>query len=85
MSLYLADTAPLLLPDAGQITLTPLHEQVLEALSGGGALFFATSPTGSTLPAEVCGRTPGAPAPGGVRAGAAGTARDRPGSPTGSW
>ena len=40
VSLCLADAAPLLLPEPGEITLTPLHEQVLEALSGGGALFF---------------------------------------------
>ncbi|MFG3439809.1 ATP-dependent helicase [Nonomuraea sp. NPDC047897] len=38
--LYFADTAPLLLPDPGEITMTPLHAQVLEALGGGGALFF---------------------------------------------
>ncbi|MBB6344597.1 Lhr family helicase [Nonomuraea muscovyensis] len=38
--LYFADTAPLLLPEPGEITMTPLHEQVLEALGGGGALFF---------------------------------------------
>ncbi len=35
-----ADSAPLLLPPAGEITMTPVHEAVLEALSGGGALFF---------------------------------------------
>jgi ATP-dependent Lhr-like helicase len=40
MSLYLADTAPLLMPDPSQITLTPLHEQILDALAGGGAVFF---------------------------------------------
>lgn len=40
VSLYFADTAPLLMPDPLDITLTPLHEQVLEALGGGGALFF---------------------------------------------
>ncbi|GAA4582014.1 ATP-dependent helicase [Planotetraspora phitsanulokensis] len=40
VSLYFADTAPLLLPVPGEITMTPLHEQVLEILSGGGALFF---------------------------------------------
>ncbi|HET7529719.1 MAG TPA: ATP-dependent helicase [Mycobacteriales bacterium] len=42
VSLHLADTAPLLMPvvdDAEQSTM-PLHEQVLEVLSGGGALFF---------------------------------------------
>ena len=35
-----ADTAPLLLPAPGEITLTPLHEAVLAALDGGGGLFF---------------------------------------------
>ncbi|GAA3811543.1 ATP-dependent helicase [Sphaerisporangium flaviroseum] len=40
VSLFFADTAPLLLPPPAEITMTPLHEKVLEALSGGGALFF---------------------------------------------
>nr|WP_310738884.1 DEAD/DEAH box helicase [Microbispora sp. H10830] len=40
VGLYFADTAPLLLPAPSEITMTPLHEQVLEILSGGGALFF---------------------------------------------
>jgi ATP-dependent Lhr-like helicase len=40
MALYLADTAPLLMPEPAEITLTPLHAAVLDALSGGGALFF---------------------------------------------
>ena len=40
VALYFADTAPLLLPPPAEITTTPLHEKVLEALSGGGALFF---------------------------------------------
>jgi ATP-dependent Lhr-like helicase len=40
VSLYFADTAPLLLPPPAEITMTPLHDQVLDALSGGGALFF---------------------------------------------
>ncbi|GAA4564937.1 ATP-dependent helicase [Planotetraspora kaengkrachanensis] len=40
VSLYFADTAPLLIPAPGEITMTPLHERVLEILSGGGALFF---------------------------------------------
>ncbi|MGE5289632.1 MAG: DNA glycosylase AlkZ-like family protein, partial [Micromonosporaceae bacterium] len=35
-----AETAPLLLPEPAEITLTPLHEAVLAALGGGGALFF---------------------------------------------
>ncbi|MFI7451227.1 ATP-dependent helicase [Nonomuraea sp. NPDC049714] len=40
VSLYFADTAPLLLPEPAEITMTPVHDQVLEALGGGGALFF---------------------------------------------
>ncbi|MEU0569741.1 ATP-dependent helicase [Nonomuraea sp. NPDC005983] len=40
VSLYFADTAPLLMPEPGEITMTPVHEQVLEVLGGGGALFF---------------------------------------------
>ncbi|XVQ88332.1 Lhr family helicase [Microbispora siamensis] len=40
VGLYFADTAPLLLPAPSEITMTPLHEQILEILSGGGALFF---------------------------------------------
>ena len=35
-----ADTAPLLFPEPGEITMTPLHDAVLAALDGGGALFF---------------------------------------------
>ncbi|MET8382162.1 ATP-dependent helicase [Streptosporangium canum] len=40
VALYFADTAPLLMPDPVEITMTPLHEAVLEVLGGGGALFF---------------------------------------------
>lgn len=40
VSLYFADTAPLLLPEPPDITMTPLHQWVLDALDGGGALFF---------------------------------------------
>ncbi len=35
-----ADSAPLLLPEAGELTVTPLHEAVRTALDGGGGLFF---------------------------------------------
>jgi ATP-dependent Lhr-like helicase len=35
-----ADAAPLLLPEPAEITMTPLHDAVLAALDGGGALFF---------------------------------------------
>ncbi|MDT9685775.1 ATP-dependent helicase [Streptomyces sp. TRM76323] len=40
VSLYLADTAPLLLPPPHPLEPTPLHESVLAALSGGYGLFF---------------------------------------------
>ncbi len=42
VSLYLADTAPLLMAEPAEITVTPLHEKVLEALGDGGAVFFRT-------------------------------------------
>jgi ATP-dependent Lhr-like helicase len=35
-----AETAPLLFPGPGEITMTPAHEAVLAVLDGGGALFF---------------------------------------------
>ena len=35
-----ADAAPLLLAEPAEITMTPLHDAVLAALDGGGALFF---------------------------------------------
>ena len=35
-----AESAPLLLPPPGEITITPVHEAVLAVLAGGGALFF---------------------------------------------
>jgi ATP-dependent Lhr-like helicase len=40
VSLYLADTAPLLLPEPRPLELSPVHQAVLDALSGGYALFF---------------------------------------------
>jgi ATP-dependent Lhr-like helicase len=35
-----AGTAPLLFPAAAEITMTPLHEAIIAAFDGGGALFF---------------------------------------------
>jgi len=35
-----ADSAPLLLPEPGEVTMTPVHAAVLAVLGGGGALFF---------------------------------------------
>lgn len=40
VALYPADSAPLLLPAAQPLELSPLHEAVLTALSGGYGLFF---------------------------------------------
>jgi ATP-dependent helicase Lhr and Lhr-like helicase len=40
VSLHLAESAHLTLPDHGELETTPLHEAVLEALSGGGAFFY---------------------------------------------
>ncbi|QFG25603.1 ATP-dependent helicase [Actinomadura sp. WMMB 499] len=42
VALYLADTAPLLMPEPAEITITPVHEAALAALGDGGALFFRT-------------------------------------------
>jgi ATP-dependent Lhr-like helicase len=35
-----ADGAPLLLPEPGEVSMTPVHSAVLEVLGGGGAMFF---------------------------------------------
>ncbi len=35
-----AESAPLLLPEPGELTMTPLHGALLTALSGGGGMFF---------------------------------------------
>ncbi|MCW2807740.1 MAG: ATP-dependent helicase [Marmoricola sp.] len=40
VSLHLADTAPLTLPDHGEVEMSADHTAVLEALAGGGAFFF---------------------------------------------
>ncbi|MFJ3877204.1 ATP-dependent helicase [Streptomyces sp. NPDC090077] len=40
ISLYLADAAPLLLPDPHPLEAGPLHQAVLESLAGGYGLFF---------------------------------------------
>ncbi|SPL97172.1 DEAD/DEAH box helicase-like [[Actinomadura] parvosata subsp. kistnae] len=47
VSLYFADTAPLLLPEPAEITMTPVHERVLELLGGGGRCSSGASPTSS--------------------------------------
>jgi ATP-dependent Lhr-like helicase len=40
VSLHLADSAHLTLPDHGELDSTPLHDAILAALEGGGAYFF---------------------------------------------
>ena len=35
-----AESAPLLFPEPAEITMTPIHEAVLDALADGGAVFF---------------------------------------------
>ena len=40
VSLHLADSAHLTLPDHEDLETTPLHEAILDALAGGGAFFF---------------------------------------------
>jgi ATP-dependent Lhr-like helicase len=40
VSLHLAETAPLLMPPLDNDPLTALQQQIIEAMSGGGALFF---------------------------------------------
>ena len=54
-----ADGAPLMLPEPGEVSMTPLHEAVLEVLGGGGALFFrmlsdrAAALLGGSLPDDT--------------------------------
>ena len=54
-----AGSAPLLFPAAGEITMTPLHEAIIGALDGGGALFFraladrVTALAGQAAPGSV--------------------------------
>jgi ATP-dependent Lhr-like helicase len=40
VSLHPADSAPLTLPDRGEVETTPLHDAILESLAGGGAYFY---------------------------------------------
>jgi ATP-dependent Lhr-like helicase len=40
VSLHLADSAPLTLPEPAELELAPLHQSLLDVLSGGGAFFF---------------------------------------------
>ena len=40
ISLHVLDTAPLTLPDPGELDLGPLHERILDVLGRGGGYFF---------------------------------------------
>jgi ATP-dependent Lhr-like helicase len=55
-----ADGAPLLLPEPAEVSMTPLHAAVLEALAGGGALFFRML---SDRVTSLLSDTAGGPAP----------------------
>ncbi len=60
-----AAAAPLLFPPPAEITMTPLHELILSALDGGGALFFralADRVTAAAREAGPAGRAPAGPA-----------------------
>ena len=57
-----ADGAPLLLPEPGEVSMTPVHSAVLEVLAGGGALFFRmlSDRAGAALSGQVpAGQLPG--------------------------
>ncbi|CAN5155437.1 ATP-dependent helicase [soil metagenome] len=40
VSLHLTDSAPLTLPDHGEVENTPVHDAIVDSLAGGGAFFF---------------------------------------------
>ncbi|HYO39815.1 MAG TPA: ATP-dependent helicase [Nocardioidaceae bacterium] len=66
LSLHLADNAPLTLPDRvsmADLETTPLHDAVVEALSGGGAYFFRqlSNASGAVLRDGSPTASPGAP------------------------
>jgi ATP-dependent Lhr-like helicase len=68
-----AVTASLLLPEPGEITVTPVHEAVLAVLDGGGALFFRA--LADRAAARLATDAAGGPA--GRAAGGAGAATDQ--------
>jgi ATP-dependent Lhr-like helicase len=55
LALAPADTAGLLLPEPAEVTMTPLHDAVIEALEHGGGLFFRmlSDRVGSTSDTEL--------------------------------
>ncbi len=54
-----ADSAPLLMPPPGEITMTQVHDAVLDVLSGGGALFFRA--LADRVVDRVTAKEPGSP------------------------
>ncbi|HEY6933168.1 MAG TPA: crosslink repair DNA glycosylase YcaQ family protein, partial [Marmoricola sp.] len=50
VSLHLADSAPLTLPEPGDLEPGPTHEALLEVLAGGGAWFFRQLTEATGLP-----------------------------------
>jgi ATP-dependent Lhr-like helicase len=75
-----AQTAPLLLPEPGEITMTPVHEAVLAVLAGGGALFFralADQVTARLAGAGPEDGRPGGSGPGGSLTGGGALAGDQ--------
>src|SRR6266581_4692297 len=89
-----AGAAPMLFPAPGEITMTPLHDAILDALGGGGALFFraladrAAASAGHREPADVrlaSASTPNGASPAGASqlgAGPPGASRPGPGEPS---
>ncbi len=57
-----ADAAPLLFGEPGEITMTPLHDALLAALDGGGALFFRALADRTDAQLRATGETAGRPA-----------------------
>ncbi len=76
-----AGTAPLLLPEPAEITMTLVHDAVLTALGGGGALFFrgiadrVAAELGASLPRQAAAAESG-PATSGESPGSAVSAGD---------
>jgi len=79
-----AESAPLLLPPPGEITMTPVHEAVLSVLEGGGALFFRALTDRVvdrvTAPGAGAGPAAGGDRAAADRAGSDGAGSDRSGS-----
>jgi len=87
-----ATSAPLLLPEPAEVTMTPVHEAVLAALGGGGAMFFrgiadrvaSALATQAAASAAPDGTAAGATAAGATAAGATAAGATAAGASTGS-